>query len=91
MMQKFSYYEPSYGMIDFNYAVKSLTYRMSNGQAGEDVELPREQYEMMLKDIKQKNGFVMAVYEFSAMNVQLEKMKAMCQDLILLIDEEIST
>lgn len=83
-------YEPSYGMIDFNYAVKDLTYKMSNGQVGEDVELPREQYERMLKDIRQKNGFVMAVYEFGAMNVQLEQMKEMCQDLITLIDKEIS-
>lgn len=83
-------YEPSYGMIDLHYSIKSLTYRLSNGQAGEDVELPREQYEMMLKDIKQKNGFAMAVYEFGAMNVQLEKMKVMCQDLLVLIDEELS-
>ena len=45
---------------------------------------------MMLKDIKQKNGFAMAVYEFSAMNVQLEKMKVMCQGLLVLIDEELS-
>jgi len=82
-------YEPSYGMIDLHYAVQNLTYRLSNGQAGENVELPREQYEMMLKDIKQKNGFVMAAYEFGAMNVQLEKMKAMCQDLVVLIDEEL--
>jgi len=83
-------YEPSYGMIDLHYSVKSLTYRLSNGQAGEDVELPRKQYEMMLKDIKQKNGFVMAAYEFGAMNAQLEEMKVMCQNLVLLIDRELS-
>lgn len=83
-------YEPAYGMIDLNYAVKSLTYRMTKGQFGEEVEFPVEPYERMLKDIKQKNGFVMAVYEFGAMNVQLEKMKAMCQQLIAFIDKEIS-
>ncbi len=82
-------YEPSYGMVDLNYALKSLTYKMSNGQAGEDVEFPREQYELMLKDLKQKNGFVMAVWEFGAMNAQMEEMKTMCQQLISLIESEI--
>ena len=43
----------------------------------------------MLKDIKQKNGFVMAVYQFSEMNVQFNEMKNMCEQLIVLIDKEL--
>ena len=53
------------------------------------MELPRENYEAMLKDLKQKNGFVMAVYEFSVMNGQLNEMKAMCNAIIDLIDKEV--
>lgn len=81
-------YEPSYGILDLNPIVKNFTYQVSNGQAGENIELPRANYEAMLKDIKQKNGFVMAVYEFSVMNGQFNEMKAMCNSLIELIDDE---
>ncbi len=81
-------YEPSYGILDLHKLVKSYTFKMTNGQAGEDVELPREQYEIMMQDLKQKNGFVMAVWEFGAMNVQLEEMKLICQQLIALIESE---
>jgi hypothetical protein len=43
----------------------------------------------MLNDTKQKNGFVMAIYEFTVMNGQLQQMKGMCQKLIQLIDDEL--
>ena len=82
-------YEPSYAVLDLNPIVKNFTYQVTEGQAGEDVELPRENYETMLKDLKQKNGFVMAVYEFSVMNGQLNEMKAMCNAIIDLIDKEV--
>jgi hypothetical protein len=82
-------YEPSYGILDLNPIVKNYTYQVSKGQAGENVALPRANYESMLKDIKQKNGFVMAVYEFSVMNAQFNEMKAMCNSIITLIDSEL--
>jgi hypothetical protein len=44
----------------------------------------------MLKDIKQKNGFVMAVYEFSTMNRQFNEMKTLCNSLIAVIDRELA-
>ena len=83
-------YEPSYKILDLNPVVKQYTYQVSNGQAGEDVDLPRANYELMLKDLEQKNGFVMAVYEFSVMNGQLDEMKSKCEDLIIIIDNEIN-
>lgn len=84
-------YEPSYGILDLNPIVKNFTYQVSKGQAGEDVELPRANYEAMLKDLKQKNGFVMAVYEFSLMNAQFNEMKEMCYSIIANIDHELKT
>ncbi|MBT8270801.1 MAG: hypothetical protein KJO25_02025 [Bacteroidia bacterium] len=83
-------YEPSYGVLDLNPIVKNFTYQVTEGQAGENIELPRANYEAMLKDLKQKNGFVMAVYEFSVMNQQLSAMKVKCEEIIRLIDEEVS-
>lgn len=82
-------YEPSYGVLDLNPVVKKYTYLASNGMEGENIELPRINFEMMLKDLKQKNGFVMAVYEFTVMNSQFEEMKSICQNLIKLIDKEL--
>ena len=83
-------YEPNYSQVDLNPVVKNYTYIVTNGAAGEKKELPTHQYDEMLKDLKQKNGFVMAVYEFSAMNRQLNEMKTMCKELIRLIDKEIA-
>lgn len=62
----------------------------SNGQIGENTVLPRENFETLLKDTKHKNGFVMAVYEFTVMNGQLATMRKMSNDLIAQIDEELN-
>jgi hypothetical protein len=82
-------YEPSYNILDLNPIVKNYTYQMSNGMAGENLELPRSNYEKLLKDLKQKNGFVMAVYEFTVMNQQFEAMKELSNKLIELIDKDV--
>ena len=82
-------YEPSYNTLDLNALVKNYTYKVTNGMMGDQREFNKEEYELMLKDKKQKNGFVMATYEFGAMNGQFRRMKLMCQDLITLIDKEL--
>ncbi len=81
-------YEPQYNMMDMNPIVQNYMYQVSNGTIGERRELSKVQFDEMLKDTKQKNGFVMAVYEFTTMNGQLTAMKAMCSQLIQLIDNE---
>lgn len=83
-------YEPSYSVLDLNPVVKNYTYQVTDGQAGVNVALPRANYEAMLKDLKQKNGFVMAVYEFTVMNAQFNEMKDLCNTLIDWIDNELS-
>lgn len=82
-------YEPSFRILDINPVTKKYLYDISKGQAGEDLELPRQDFEALLKDIKHKNGFVMAVYEFTVMNGQLEGMKEKSNEIISLIDSEI--
>ena len=83
-------YEPSFRTLDLNPVTKKFTYDVSNGQAGENVELPRANFETILKDLKHKNGFVMAVYEFTVMNGQLDEMKKLSEELIELIDTELN-
>ena len=82
-------YEPSFNILDLNPVTKKFTYDISGGQAGENVELPRSNFETLLKDLKHKNGFVMAVYEFTVMNGQLQGMKNMSEELVRLIDNEL--
>jgi len=84
-----SLYAPAYTMIDFNASMKNYNHRVSAGKLGVDIKLKKAQYETMLRDMNQKNGFVMAVLEFSIMNIQFEEMKKMCQKLIALIDKEL--
>jgi len=83
-------YEPSYEILDLNPIVKNYTYQMSNGRAGKNVNLPKANFELMLKELKQKNGFVMASYEFTFMNAQLKEMKSKCEDLIEIINIELN-
>ena len=84
-------YEPSYNMMDMNPIVQNYMYYTSKGAVGENRELSKKEFQNMLKDTKQKNGFVMAIYQFSEMNGQFHEMKNMCQQLIKLIDDEIKT
>lgn len=44
----------------------------------------------MLTDIKQKNGFAFAALEFTIMNSRFEEMKSMSENLIELIDRDLS-
>ena len=84
-------YEPSYGILDINKLVKNFTYQVTNGQEGEHVELPKANFEALLKNLKHKNGFAMATYEFPFMNTQLEEMKSLCERIIVHIDTELRT
>ena len=84
-------YEPAYEMLDMNDLIKNFTYQVTNGQAGENVTLSRANYEAILKDIKHKNGFVMAVYEHSVMNSQFNAMKDLCKSIIKLINKELES
>lgn len=84
-------YESSYNMMDMNPIVQNYIYYASKGAVGDNRELSKKEFENMLKDTKQKNGFVMAVYQFSEMNDQFNEMKKMCKELIQLIDNEIRT
>ena len=64
-------------------------YQVTNGQQGQDVKLSKEDVMVLLHNRKQKNGFAMATYEFPFMNGQLENMKAQCEKIVSLIDEEL--
>lgn len=81
-------YEPIYEFMDLNPLVENYAYRVSGGQSGHDVVLSGKDFEVYLKNIKIKNGFVMTIVEFETMNAQMKDLKAQCQALIAIIDQE---
>jgi hypothetical protein len=82
-------YEPLYNLMDLNPMVKNYTYRASNGQAGENIELSKTEFDSFLKDKKIKNGFVMTVLEFTVLNDMFRDMKQVSEKLIKIIEKEI--
>jgi len=84
-------YEPAYKMLDMNDLIKNFSYQVSKGNDGVNVELSRTNYENMLKNLQHKNGFVMAVYELTVMNSQLNELKNLCESLGKLINKELET
>ena len=82
-------YEPSFQILDLNPITKKFTFNVTNGQAGENTQLSREDFERLLENLNHKNGFVMAVYEFTVMNSQLEAMKQTSIQLLQIIEKEI--
>ena len=83
-------YKPVYRLLDLNPAVINYTFHVTNGNAGENIKLNEEQYKILLSDLQHKNGFVMAVYEFTVMNNELSHMKETSEKLINLIDKELA-
>ncbi len=82
-------YLPQFETTDMNPLVKNYTYHVTDGKQGENVDISDE-IQTVLDDIRQKNGFVMAAYEFDVLNSYLLDLKQRCQDLIILIDKDIN-
>lgn len=82
-------YKPLYDLMDLRPMVASFEYRMTNGEAGEDVDLSGEYFSDFLKNTTIKNGFVMTVLELNKLNSQMREIKRRTEELILLIDKEI--
>jgi len=83
-------YEPSYGMSDLDVMAKNFIYQISKGNAGELGNMNEQLFAEMLKDIRQKNGFVFASLEFSGMISRFELMKQQCESINKLIEKELN-
>ena len=82
-------YKTAYKTVDLNPAIINYTFQVTNGQSGENITLDKEQYGKLLNDLEHKNGFVMAVYEFTVMNTELAQMKLASENLIQIIEREL--
>jgi hypothetical protein len=75
-------YKPLYNLMDLHPILKK--------HMGENVVLTPELYGDFFTDKRVKNGFLMVILEFSKMNGQLEEIKALSEQLIATIDEEMN-
>lgn len=83
-------YAPSYKILDINTMGINYFYQATNGQIGAKADLEKEDFEPMLTDHNQKNGFALTWIEFTKMNMALMTMKEECKNLILLIDNDLN-
>jgi len=79
-----------YEKADINSISNNYVFQLSNGQQGVLGNLTSESFGNMLDDQKQKNGFAFAVFNFAGMQESLTQISEKCQELISLIDTEVS-
>ena len=72
-------YLPIYTQVDLHPLLRAFE--------GEEGVLTPEHFAALPQDPRFKNGFLMAIIEFSILNGLMEQMMLMCQDLITVIDE----
>lgn len=83
-------YNPSYANIDMDLMVKSYMYRVTDGKLGENVKFNAGHFRKILDSFEHKNGMAMTVVEFSNMLGRFAEMKVMANELIRLIDNEMT-
>ena len=81
-------YEPLYEFMDIKLMVESIGITITE-QPKEAKLLSPHLFDTYLKNIKLKNGFTSAVFEFTLLNEQLTGMKQTSEKLIQIIDREI--
>ena len=82
-------YKSSYEKLDMYPTVKSFLFQVTGGQQGEDVPLDQQHFRGILNSLEHKNGMAMAVVEFGNMLGRFGEMKAMANQLIEMIDQEL--
>ncbi len=76
-------YKPVYELMDLH--------PMLRAYGGEPGALPPDYFDAYRTDPRIKNGFLMAILEFSVMNEQLTEMRRICEGLIGEIDGELAS
>jgi hypothetical protein len=83
-------YPGSYEKQDIASMTRNYLFQMSNGKMGVFGNLTEETFGDIFKDQKQKNGFALATLDFGGMNGTFLEMTKKCEELISLIDNELT-
>lgn len=82
-------YKPLYVTTDVDPMMQDYSFRMSHGQQGQSNALRPQDFDPLLHSLEAKNGFWMAILEFSTMNEQMTDMRTRSRELLAEIDAEI--
>ena len=82
-------YKPLYVTTDVDPMMQDYSFKMSHGQEGRANALRPENFTPLLRNLEAKNGFWMAILEFSTMNEQMTAMRDRSRALLTEIDAEI--
>ncbi len=82
-------YKPLYVTTDVDPMMQDYGFHMSHGREGRAGALRPENFTPLLHNLEAKNGFWMAILEFSKMNEQMTAMRDRSRELLAEIDAEI--
>ncbi|NCF74446.1 MAG: hypothetical protein GWP67_13195 [Gammaproteobacteria bacterium] len=82
-------FTPFFDTIDLDPMTKSFVYTATGGQSGAQVPISREDVDKLLKDMRFKNGFVLAIYMNNVINAKFEELITRTEHLVELINNEI--
>jgi len=83
-----TFYEPQYKFVDINILVANYTYKVTNGQAGKNLDMPTEIVHKIQNNIELKNGFSLSILEYEKMNGKMKEIIKMAENLIKIINIE---
>jgi hypothetical protein len=82
-------YKPLYANMDLNPIINNGEYYFSQGKSGTHMPFADDFFVDFLANKNVKNGFVLAVLEFTVLNEHLQKMITESEQLIKAIDDEL--
>jgi hypothetical protein len=84
-------FAPFFDAVDIDPFTESYGHTVSGGKTGSHDALSREAIELLLQDLRYKNGFTLSIYMHTVINSELEAIKARSTELVGLIDAELAT
>jgi Family of unknown function (DUF6090) len=84
------FYTPWFDTVDLDPLAKSYVFYAGNGEFDQNIVLPREELDSLLKNTLFKNGFVLSVFTNSLIIADYKRMKELNKKVVELIDKEIT-
>lgn len=82
-------YAPFFDAVDIEPMSENFAFVATRGQAGSEQQISRDDVELLLQDIRFKNGFTLVVYMMRSINGRFAEMRAVAVDLVDQIDREL--
>lgn len=83
-------YAPFFDAVDIEPMSENYAYTVTQGQAGSQPQISRDDVNVLLGDIRLKNGFTLVVYMMRVINDRFAEMRSIAVDLVEQIDRELA-